>query len=552
MPSKQFTRGSVFLHQPAVVAGAVAMAWLADFLCWDEPVGWTPAVLVALVSLLAMLRSNGDLRRLFWPVILVVTAIVAIATSSSPLAITCGVLAVFRLVMACRNPVRLNWAEEFLETSGRLMVTAMLLPLRPVRDLLLIFRWRKRHTRSFRILFRLALWIIPIWIALIFALIFTGANPVMDKLGAKSLHWLADHLSNLFLQATVNRIAMWILVIGISWALLRNRIGRYMARRPKLSAGYGAVMSVVDSIGGTGEIYRAVVVRSLLVLNVLFLLQNGMDMAYLWGGATLPEGMTYAQYAHRGAYPLVGAAILAGIFVTAAFRSGSATERSPLARRLVYAWLAQTLVLTLSAAVRLHFYVDAYSLTYFRLATAVWMLLVMAGLVWIVLRLAMRRRNGWMIRNCLATAMAALFAMSLVNSPRLIANYNVRHCRELGGDVPLDVDYLLDLGPQALPALIHFQANARQPLPDTAYQRLVNYLQNDLNDRLATWRGWTMYDAMLRHELGPWISTGTFDRSGLGYSRSTDSYQPETTFRDDQTPAPDRDSVQRDPGYGRK
>ena len=36
-----------------------------------------------------------------------------------------------------------------------------------------------------------------------------------------------------------------------------------------------------------------------------------MDAAWLWGLAPLPEGLTLASYAHRGAYPLVVTALLA-------------------------------------------------------------------------------------------------------------------------------------------------------------------------------------------------------------------------------------------------
>ena len=51
-----------------------------------------------------------------------------------------------------------------------------------------------------------------------------------------------------------------------------------------------------------------------------------MDFVYLWGGKTLPDGMSYAEYAHRGAYPLIATALLAGAFVLVALRPGSETE----------------------------------------------------------------------------------------------------------------------------------------------------------------------------------------------------------------------------------
>jgi hypothetical protein len=40
--------------------------------------------------------------------------------------------------------------------------------------------------------------------------------------------------------------------------------------------------------------------------------------------------MTLAEYAHRGAYPLIVTALLAALFVLIAFRQGSETAGQPL------------------------------------------------------------------------------------------------------------------------------------------------------------------------------------------------------------------------------
>ena len=61
----------------------------------------------------------------------------------------------------------------------------------------------------------------------------------------------------------------------------------------------------------------ATILRSLILFNLLFAVQTVLDVAYLWGNATLPADISYASYAHRGAYPLILTALLA-----AGFRSG--------------------------------------------------------------------------------------------------------------------------------------------------------------------------------------------------------------------------------------
>lgn len=48
---------------------------------------------------------------------------------------------------------------------------------------------------------------------------------------------------------------------------------------------------------------------ALLTFNLNNALQTGLDLTYLWGGASLPTGMTPATYAHRGAYPVCMSAL---------------------------------------------------------------------------------------------------------------------------------------------------------------------------------------------------------------------------------------------------
>ena len=148
-------------------------------------------------------------------------------------------------------------------------------------------------------------------------------------------------------------------------------------------------------------------------------------MIYLWGNAALPADITYAAYAHRGAYPLIVTALLAAGFVLIAMKPGGPAERSPVIRPLVYLWVAQNVMLVISSILRLDLYVQIYLLTYWRIAAFVWMLLVAIGLVLIVARIALRRSDEWLIRANLITLTGTLYICSLVNFAAIIADYNV-------------------------------------------------------------------------------------------------------------------------------
>jgi len=147
----------------------------------------------------------------------------------------------------------------------------------------------------------------------------------------------------------------------------------------------------------------------LIVFNIIFAVENVLDLRYLPHSRNLPAGMTYKEYVHRGAYPLIAAALLAGAFVLVTFRPGSSTERSPAARRMVYFWIAQTVLLTLSAAWRLYRYVQMSELTRLRVASGIWFALVASGLIYIVWRIVQRKSNTWLVNLNAITALLLLY-----------------------------------------------------------------------------------------------------------------------------------------------
>jgi hypothetical protein len=230
------------------------------------------------------------------------------------------------------------------------------------------------------------------------------------------------------------------------------------------------------------------VLRSLILFNLLFAIQTGLDLVYLWGSAKLPADVSYADYAHRGAYPLIATALLAAGFVLAAMRPGGPAEKSKIIRPLVYLWVAQNVMMVASCILRLHLYVETYLLTTMRVAAFVWMLLVAAGLVLIVARIILKQSNGWLVRMNLISLTATLYVCALINFPAIIAAYNVTHSKESSGKgVSLDINYLGELGPQVLPAL-----NRARELP-AVEARLActrNRLLSAQAADMASWRSW--------------------------------------------------------------
>jgi len=285
--------------------------------------------------------------------------------------------------------------------------------------------------------------------------LFASANPVIEG-------WLADVFSLSPNGELVFRLGLGTIWFAFVWSLLRPRMAR----------------GLIGTFDGSGDLAIAGVtpasVRlSLIAFNSLFALQNAMDLAWLWGLAPLPKGMTLAQYAHRGAYPLIATALLAAGFVLVALRPGSRTAALPLVRRLVAVWVAQNVLLVGNAALRTMDYITAYSLTQMRIAALLWMGLVALGLVLVLWRMLVGKSAGWLINANAAAALTLLAGCSFVDLDAIAARYNVSHARELGGGgAPLDICYLQSMGPSALVSLAHLEVRPA-PEPIHLWARLL-------------------------------------------------------------------------------
>lgn len=337
-----------------------------------------------------------------------------------------------------REPLR--WLLLALSYPGKCFTTSF-------ADLVALIRFTRTGNRQLQISRQFLSWILPVGASLLFLLLFAYANPVLSA-------WITWLMSvEVRTEADVWRMSFWVLCFFALWPLFRGTLGQVKSIGMKPSEQSKRLVEgqasnpVLEALASPLSIRR-----SLVLFNIVFAVQTGLDAVYLLGAAHLPDGMSYAHYAHRGAYPLVVAALLAAGFVIVAVRPGSASEKDPLIRKLVFFWFAQTLLLLLSSLWRLDLYVSAYSLTYLRVAAAIWMIIVGFGLIWTLLRLSLNQSNGWLINVNLLTVLAILHACCFVDFGGKIAMFNVSQAKA-HGRTHIDWPYLYAIGPAAIPAL---------------------------------------------------------------------------------------------------
>jgi hypothetical protein len=452
-----------------LAAGCVA---LADWLFYGWQIGISLALFLAVLGLAGVAgnRTHATRKSQIAMATIFVAGLLALVEDVNALSVTVAALATALFVIVITAREASPWPWRLLEAA----TIPFRGPFQLVGDLFKTLQSMKGRIPDWLSMNSLVAWIIPLAACFVFFSLFASANPLIEyRLQQIDLHAIFNLLSPA-------RIGFWIVLACAIWPLLLRRASRppVWPSQPRLATG----PSDLDHLFGVQA-----VTRSLVLFNVMFALQSGLDLTYLWGGASLPHGMTYAYYAHRGAYPLIATALLAAGFVLIAMRPGGPAEQSRLIRPLVLLWTGQNVLLVVSSIFRLDLYVAAYSLTYLRLAAFIWMGLVAAGLVLMLVQIKLKKPNSWLISANAISLALVLYVCCFINAPRLVAAYNVEHSRENGGTGPyLDLRYLASLGPQALPP-VEAHANKIPVLWSIAREYRQNY---EPRRGAANWRGW--------------------------------------------------------------
>ena len=486
---------------PVVLLGTLIVVAAADFFVYDNEhsLGWTSALVAAAMLMVLALRDTTFLGVTGGRVAWLATLGLLAALIEQPTWLNILYLLLCLATLALINAQ--GWDNSFTRWLARLVRWIATGWTRLFRDNGIVMRWLIRGGVSPALARGIAAWIIPVLFTSIFIAIFAWANPLIsdffDHLGT----WISRLMEKLPEYLNPGRIFFWFIVAAFAWSLLRSRV----SRRRKTAAVYPPPIvesTIVREDDNALGIPASMVIRCLVLFNLVFAIELALDLFVMLSAKYGTDGTAFKTYVRKGAYPLVAAALLAGAFVLVTFRRNSTSERSPWARRLVYLWIGQTILLTCSAVWRLVRYIDLTELTRLRVASTIWFILVALGLFYIIWRIVRGKSNGWLINVNAVTALALIYPWCFINTDSMIANFNARHCEEVGGGgSPLDIDYFESLGTPALPALDTVRdrlvGDARKQWAADVSNRLHEKLDADVND----WRAWTWRRARSKQKV---------------------------------------------------
>lgn len=481
---------------PFIASATLIVVAMADFLIYGHPIGWATALLAAVLLGLQIVKSTRVAKSFGGRIMLLAAAGLLVALVEQPNSLNITYIVVCLATIAITNT--LGWDNDFTRWLKRFALWLNNSWASLFQENGRVVRWLMRYGFSPGIAKWVAAWVLPILAASVFVGLFAWANPIISDFFSRLGVWIEKAVQKLPEYFSFFRILFWIVVAMAAWMLMRGRIRR---RRPA---------PIIRRVPGTDQVVYVTpprpviveqtprniplgfVVRCLILFNIVFLVENALDTKFLWVEGALPHRLEYREYVRRGAYPLVAAALLAGAFVLVTFRPGSSSEKSKPTRMLVYAWIAQTILLTLSAAWRLGRYIEMSELTRLRVASIIWFAIVALGLAYVIARIVTSRSNRWLINVNALTALLILYPCCFVNFDGMIADFNAGHCAESNGrGSPLDIEYMQTLGPAALPALERARANITVAGRQEQAIEVSDELYAQLRVQLDDWRGWT-------------------------------------------------------------
>lgn len=213
------------------------------------------------------------------------------------------------------------------------------------------------------------------------------------------------------------------------------------------------------------ERFSGIVLLSLL--NIMLLVVNGLDFAFIFGGdGNLPQGASCMEYVHQGVGTLIFSIVLAMFIILFYFRGRmNFAENGKALRILALVWIVQNALMLFSTAWRNEVYVLVFGLTYKRIGVYVYLVLTLIGLLVTAWKVQGKKTNIFLVRMNSWLFYGVWVIACFVNWDGLIVQNN------LNTGLKPDLEYLNSLSDHALPGLVDY--NVKHPQESAATERLT-------------------------------------------------------------------------------
>lgn len=242
---------------------------------------------------------------------------------------------------------------------------------------------------------------------------------------------------------------------------------------------FSVVTSEEDTIVEKEKPSRLNAVAVCAFLSILTLLEGLFGFTQVRGlfAGKLPENINYAEYARSGFFHIAGAtaltvAIIAGVY----FICG---KLKISVRIMLTVFSATATILFASAYFRMHMYMTALGLTVKRVAICWLITLLLALLIGIVIKIWLPKKFPLFGYTVIAVTLFTI-VLGAMRLDTLVSKYNVDLYLNSAPEqnAQIDVNYLKELSPEALPQIVRLEGTKYNTLALRAEKVMAYKLEN--------------------------------------------------------------------------
>jgi hypothetical protein len=301
-------------------------------------------------------------------------------------------------------------------------------------------------------LWRSRIFIIPLFIIIIFIVIYRLSNPIFDKLVISANRILQERFISVFKDFDLLFVITFLISLIISNYIFLRTSNQNIIKNDFFSNDFQIRIKKNShnnfKFNGLKNEYKAGVFL-LIILNLILLIINIIDIKWVWFNFTW-NGQYLKQFVHEGTYLLILSIIISIILVLFIFRGNlNFYTKNKLLKNLSYCWLAQNAILTISVAIRNFRYINYFALAYKRIGVIIFLVLTLYGLYTVFIKVHYNKTSFYLFKSNAFVLYIILIISSSINWDTLIAKYNFKHSDKSF----LHLDFLSTLSDKSLPYL---------------------------------------------------------------------------------------------------
>ncbi|MFN8368774.1 MAG: DUF4153 domain-containing protein [Candidatus Kapaibacterium sp.] len=501
------------MQQSFRIVGVIVCAFVVTLLFHNQFIGLNLLLFEVIVIPWVVFTSNISFNRTSVIVSVSAVSLTAVFTVITNTAFTLFMNFVSVLVLL---GVLIYPEANFLITNFILSALSIITsPITFAKELLVLRMGKSRIVPKYLRLFIILLF--PLVVVVAFISMYKSANPIFNTLVDSVTSSVTTVFDALFKNMDLS--VVWTFIVGIvisAGILLRVRkefvidydkgAKFYLERRTAKTKKNFSMVSL--RYENTAALFLFITLTGIItVLNVL-------DIYWVWFNFEW-KGQFLKTFVHEGTYVLILSIIISIALVLYYFRRNlNFYPNNTLLKRVVYIWLAQNALLSVSVGIRNYWYIYYFSLAYKRIGVFVFLVLAVFCMYTIWVKVREQKSIFYLVKMNGLSLFIVLVVSSLWNWDSIIASYNFNNPNKSF----LHLEYMVTLSDCTLPELDKslpeldtiekqqyqkFQSLRYQPMSAKEYHEIIQKRKTEFKSRWENqyWLSWNYPDYKAYQQL---------------------------------------------------